>query len=506
MRKRKSLMNMGVAFLSYILTIIFGMIAQVVFIDNLGTEYLGLNGLFTNVIAMLGIAELGIGNAIIYNLYKPIAKNDIEQVKSLMIFYKNCYRVVAIIVFTIGILLIPFLSFFVGKVTVPVNITFIYLLFLIDIVCSYLLSYKRSILFATQNNYIINLTHIGYTIITNILQIIILIFTKNYYLYLGIKIITRLLENIAISYIANTKYSYILDKNYVKLDKKTKKDILKKIKALFFHKIGGFAVLGSDNIIISKFLGLVSVGLYSNYYMIINAIQSIFGQVMQATTASIGNMLVTENKDKYLQVFQKIRFLNFWISCFASISILVIMQSFIVIWIGKEYLLSTFVLMILVLNLFQKLMRYSFSNFKEAAGIFYEDRFVPLVEATLNIITSIILCKWYGLAGVFIGTVISDLALWCYSYPKYVYKKLFDRNYIEYAKETIGYIILFVLIASGTYYLSTIINFSNIYLEFISNVIISLIVPNALLFIIFFKTDNFKYYSNLLKKVIKKIR
>lgn len=506
MRKRKSLMNMGVAFLSYILTIIFGMIAQVVFIDNLGTEYLGLNGLFTNVIAMLGIAELGIGNAIIYNLYKPIAKNDIEQVKSLMIFYKNCYRVVAIIVFTIGILLIPFLSFFVGKVTVPVNITFIYLLFLIDIVCSYLLSYKRSILFATQNNYIINLTHIGYTIITNILQIIILIFTKNYYLYLGIKIITRLLENIAISYIANTKYSYILDKNYVKLDKKTKKDILKKIKALFFHKIGGFVVLGSDNIIISKFLGLVSVGLYSNYYMIINAIQSIFGQVMQATTASIGNMLVTENKDKYLQVFQKIRFLNFWISCFASISILVIMQSFIVIWIGKEYLLSTFVLMILVLNLFQKLMRYSFSNFKEAAGIFYEDRFVPLVEATLNIIASIILCKWYGLAGVFIGTVISDLALWCYSYPKYVYKKLFDRNYIEYAKETIGYIILFVLIASGTYYLSTIINFSNIYLEFISNVIISLIVPNALLFIIFFKTDNFKYYSNLLKNLIKRTR
>lgn len=508
MRTKNSLKNMISSMTSNILTIIIGIVAQAIFIKILGSEYLGLNSLFNNVISMLAIAELGIGSAIVYNLYKPIAENNIEQIKSLMQFYKKNYQVIGIVVAVIGLLLIPFLKYIVNieAITININVYFVYLLFLLDTVFSYFLSYKRSLLYATQQNSIISIIHIGYVLILNLLQLIILFFTKNYYLYLLTRMVTRILENLVITYIANKNYPYLKDKNVKKLNKSLEKDIYTKIKALFFHKIGAFVVLGSDNIIISKFLGLVTVGLYSNYYMIINAIQTIFSQIIQSTTASVGNLLVTESKQKSFLVFKKIRFLNYWLATFSCTCILVIMQSFIKIWIGDFYLLSTGVLIVLVFNLYQKLMRSSYSSFKEAAGIYYEDRFVPLIEATLNIIVSIFCCKLFGLAGVFMGTVISGLALWCYSYPKYVYKKLFDRNYIEYAKETIGYIILFVLIASGTYYLSTIINFSNIYLEFISNVMISLIVPNALLFIMFFKTDNFKYYSNLLKNVIKKTR
>ena len=508
MRTKNSLKNMIASMVSNILTIIIGIVAQAIFIKILGSEYLGLNSLFNNVISMLAIAELGIGSAIVYNLYKPIAENNIEQIKSLMQFYKKNYQVIGIVVAIIGLMLIPFLKYIVNieTITININVYFVYLLFLLDTVFSYFLSYKRSLLYATQQNSIISIIHIGYVLILNLLQLIILFFTKNYYLYLLTRMVTRILENLVITYIANKNYPYLKDKNVKKLNKSLEKDIYTKIKALFFHKIGAFVVLGSDNIIISKFLGLATVGLYSNYYMIINAIQTIFSQIIQSTTASVGNLLVTESKQKSFLVFKKIRFLNYWLATFSCTCILVIMQSFIKIWIGDFYLLSTGVLIVLVFNLYQKLMRSSYSSFKEAAGIYYEDRFVPLVEATLNIIVSIFCCKLFGLAGVFMGTVISGLALWCYSYPKYVYKKLFDRNYIEYAKETIGYIILFVLIASGTYYLSTIINFSNIYLEFISNVIISLIVPNILLFIIFFKTDNFKYYSNLLKNVIKKTR
>ena len=505
MRTKNSIKNIIGSMLSNILTIIIGLIAQAVFIKILGSEYLGLNGLFSNIITMLGIVELGVGNAIIYNLYKPIAENNISKIKSLMNFYKKSYRLIACIVAIIGIIIIPFLSFFIEEISIDINITLVYLLFLIDVVCSYLLSYKRSILYANQKNYIINIVHIIYTILLNTSQLLVLFFTKNYYYYLIMKIIMRILENFIISKIADKKYAFINEQSE-KLDKETEKDIFTKVKALFFHKIGSFAVLGADNIIISKFLGLVTVGLYSNYYLIINAVQTVFGQIITSFTASVGNMLVTESKEKCYDVLKKIRFFNFWLATFASSSVLVIMDSFISIWIGDKYILPLLVLEVLVFNLYQKLMRNSYMSFKEAAGIYYENRFVPLIEATLNIIVSIFCCKLFGLAGVFMGTVISGLALWCYSYPKYVYKKLFDRNYIEYAKETIGYIILFVLIASGTYYLSTIINFSNIYLEFISNVIISLIVPNILLFIIFFKTDNFKYYSNLLKNVIKKTR
>lgn len=504
-RKKNSIKNIIGSMISNIITIVIGLVAQALFIKILGSEYLGLNGLFSNIITMLGIVELGVGNAIIYNLYKPIAENNIEKIKSLMKFYKKSYILIAIVVTIIGIAIIPILPFFIEDVSIDINIILVYLLFLADVVCSYLLSYKRSILYANQKNYIINIIHVIYTIMLNIFQILILYLTKNYYYYLVTKIFMRIFENLIISKIADKKYPFINDSAYI-LDKETEKDIFTKVRALFFHKIGSFAVLGTDNIIISKYLGLITVGLYSNYYLVINAIQTVFGQIITSFTASIGNMLVTESKEKCYDIFKKIRFFNFWLATFASCSVLVIMDSFISIWIGDKYILPLFVLEVLVFNLYQKLMRNSYMSFKEAAGIYYEDRFVPLIEATLNIIVSIFCCKLFGLAGVFMGTVISGLALWCYSYPKYVYKKLFNRSYIEYAKETIGYIILFVLIASGTYCLSTIINFSNIYLEFISNAMISLIIPNALLFIIFFKTDNFKYYSNLLKNVIKKTR
>ena len=505
MRKKNSIKNMISSMGSNVITIIIGLVAQAIFIKLLGEEYLGLNGLFSNVISMLGIVELGIGNAIIYNLYKPIANNNIEEIKSLMSFYKKSYHVIAIIVLAIGFLIIQLLQFIVDidSVTISINVYLVYILFLIDIVCSYLLSYKRSILYASQKNYIINVIHIGYTVLLNVFQLLILYLTKNYYLYLIIKIIVRILENIIITIIDNKKYIYLLDKDIKKLDKKIEKDIFTKVKALFFHKIGAFVVLGSDNIIISKFLGLVTVGLYSNYYLIINAVQTLFGQALVALTPSVGNLLVTEKTEKVFEVFKKVRFINFWISTFSSIAILVIMQSFISIWIGDKYLLSVLVLMVLVFNLYQKLMRNSYSTFKEAAGIYTEDKYVPVVESLINIIMSIILVNKIGLAGVFIGTIASGLALWCFSYPKYVYKKLFERSYLDYAKETVSYILLFIIIATFTYYISTLINFSNIYLEFITNCLISLIISNLILVIVFIKNDNFKYYLDLVKRKIK---
>ena len=333
-----------------------------------------------------------------------------------------------------------------------------------------------------------------------------LFYTKNYYLYLIVKIIVRIIENLIITYIVNKEYSY-LKEDAKKLYPTIEKDIIKKVKALFFHKIGGFVVLGTDNIIISKFLGLVSVGLYSNYYMIINAVQTLFSQALVALTPSVGNLLVKENKNKTFEVFKKIRFMNFWIATFTSVCILNMMQQFITIWIGEEYLLDDIVLIVLVFNLFQKLMRSTYQTFKEAAGIYYEDRFVPLLESLINIIVSIIGVKLIGLAGVFIGTIISGFVLWFYSYPKYVYKKLFDRSYKDYLKETLGYIILFIVISYLTYYINNIYLVNNIYFEFVKNILIAIIVPNILMLLVFIKNDNFKYYIQLIKtKFTKKIK
>ncbi len=501
MKTKKSIINVVGSISSNLITIIIGLVAQAIFIRILGAEYLGINGLFTNIISMLGIVELGIGSAIIYNLYKPIVNKDKEAIKSLMLFYKKAYNIIAFIVLVIGLLITPFLNLFISDVTVDINIFLVYILFVIDIFASYLLSYKRSILYADQKNYIVNIIHIVYLVILNLLQLLFLYLTHDYYLYLIIKIVMRVVENIIITLVVNKIYNYLNKGDAKPLSKDVKQDIQKKVKALFFHKIGTFVVMGTDNIIISKFIGIVTVGIYSNYYMIINAINTIFGQAIVALTPSIGNLLVEGDTTKNYDVFKKVRFLNFWISVFSGVTLLVVLQSFIKIWVGEKYLLSLFVLIILVINFFQKMMRSSYSTFKEAAGIFHEDRFVPLVESAVNIVASIILLKIFGLAGVFMGTIISGFSLWCYSYPKYVYKKLFNRSYLSYIKETLGYILLFLVILFITFKTSTLITISNIYLNFLVNIGISVIIPNLILFVIFFKTDNFKYYLNLLKKI-----
>lgn len=502
MKTNNSIKNSITIFISNALALLIGFISQKIFINILGLEYLGLNGLFTNIISMLGIVELGIGNAIIYNLYKPIVQNDKETIKSLMKFYRKSYILVAIIVLLISLLLIPFLGFFVDlkSVTIDINITFIYMLFILDIVSSYLFSYKRSILYADEKNYIINYIHIGYLLVLNITQLLILFITKNYYLYLIIKIIVRIIENIVITKVANKKYSYLLDKDIRSLDKEILNDIIKKIKALFFHKIGSFIVLGTDNILISKFFGLISVGLYSNYYLIINAMQTLFSQVINALTPSIGHLLVEEDYNKNYAVFKKINFINFWITTFSGICILNLIDPFITLWIGEKYLLGFDVLIVLVLNYYQRMMRYSYSVFKEAAGIYYEDRFVPLIESVLNIIFSIILLKIFGLKGVFIGTLVSSLALWGFSYPKYVYKKLFNQNMKSYIFENIKYLIIFILLVILSIIKVFIFKFDSAFITLFVNLIISIIIPNLIIILIFHKNEEFKYFIKLICK------
>ncbi|MCI8759658.1 MAG: polysaccharide transporter [Clostridia bacterium] len=504
MRSVNSIKNAIIATVMNIVTIVIGFIAQKIFIQTLGTEYLGINGLFTNILSMLGIIELGLGSAIIYHLYKPIAKEDKEKIKSLLLFYKIGYRVIGFIIAIIGLLIIPFLHFIVGKVTISENIIYIYLLFLMDIVVSYLLTYKRSILYANQKTYVVNLVHIAYLVIMNVTQLTILILTKNYILYLWIKIICRILENIVITIIANHQYPYIKDKNVKLLEKDVRKSIFTKVKGLVYHKIGSFVVLGSDNIIISTFLGVVTVGLYSNYNLIIQALNNLFSQVFNSITASVGNLLIESDKKKSYSVYKNILFLNSWMYAFASTGLLCVMEPFVKVWIGSEFLLPFGVLITLVINFYSQGMRKTSNTFKEAAGIFYEDRFVPLWESLLNIVASVILVKIFGLMGVFIGTIISTFVLFFYSYPQFVYKPLFERTYIQYIKDYIPYLLGTILSVFSTYLLIDCIQFTNSILQIVVNVILVIVIPNMIHFLLFYKTEQFKYYKELLTKVINK--
>lgn len=503
MRTKNSIKTMITALASNAVAILINLIAQALFIKILGSEYLGLNSLFSNILSMLAIVELGIGSAIIFNLYKPIEEKDKETIKSLMIFYRKSYSIIGIIVLVIGLIIIPFLPFLIKEVTISINLNIIYILFLLDTVFSYFLSYKRSILYANQKSYIINIIHIIYLFCLNFFQILILFLTQNYYLYLVIKIVMRILENVAITIYANHLYPYILEKNVKPISKQIKTDIMKKVKALFFHKVGSFVVFGTDSLVISKYLGLTTVGLYSNYNLVINGINTVVNQIVSSTTASVGSMLVSETKEKQFSIFKKIRFINFWLACFSGTGLLVVMQTFISIWIGKKYLLSLTILIVLVINYYFSTTRSTYNAFKDAAGIYYEDRFIPIIESISNIILSIILVKLIGLAGVFIGTIISGMALWCYSYPKFVYKKIFKEKISNYYKETLAYFILFLLVSLTTYAISILISSKTLIIDLFLKLIIACIIPNLLMFIIFKKGENFQYCLSLFPKLKK---
>ncbi len=499
MRTESSIKNSIFATVMIIIKILITFLAQKIFVLILDAEYLGANGLFTNVIGLLSLAELGIGQAIIFNLYKPIANDDKETVKSLMRLYRKAYNWITAIVAIVGVSLIPFLSLFIGETSLDLNFTMVYVLFLLQALASYVLTYKRSILYAYQENYIVSMIDIVYIFAMNIAQLGVLYITKNYYLYLAIKSVCILIENVVINFIANKKYSFIKDKNIKPLEKEVEKNIFERIKAQTFHRVGAIVINGTDNIIISKFLGLLVSGLYSNYYMILYAVSEVVRQIISALIPSIGSLLIEEDESRSFDIYKKVRFFDFWVTVFSSVSILIIAQSFICLWMGESFLLPFIVLIVLVINQYQKMMRLTNDVFTNAAGICIETKYVPIVESFLNIAFSIILVKTLGLAGVFMGTIISSLAVWCYTYPKFVYKNLLGGKYSDYIKENVTFFLLFVIIAVVTYGLSMTFTISNLWLDVIARVALCLVVPNLILFLIYRKSEEFAYFKSLAK-------
>jgi O-antigen/teichoic acid export membrane protein len=493
MRTRAAKKNILIALLSNALIITIGLFAQRIFVNTLGVKYLGINGLISNLVAMLGIAELGLGSAIYYQLYKPMHNNDHEKVKSLVGFYKKTYRLVALVIGIIGIISSAFVYRYVGSQNINENIVLIYYLFLLDAILSYYLIYKRSLLYADQKQYLIDIIHVIYMIALNLCQIAILILTNNFYLYLGIKIVMRIVENLILSLLTAKKYPYITEKNVKKLDLVTRNNIVKSIKGLSFHKFASYAVLNTDNIVIAFFLGISAVGLYSNYYLVIAALVLVFGQTANAVTSSVGNMMVQSSK-RALIVYQRINFAVYCLSVFVTSLFFILMQGFVALWLGKQFLLSEVVLVVLTINLYLTLMRAPIMSFKDATGIFHEDRYMPVIEAFINLIFSIIFVKFFGLSGVFLGTMLSILFLHLYSYPKYVYKVLFKKRSMKYYQTFFTQLLATALIVSINYILSININSKYALLTLLLKSISCITVTGLILTATFYKSSEFKYF------------
>lgn len=287
-RTYKSLKNTSIALVAQIFSVVLSFITRTIFIHSLGVGYLGLNGLFSNILSMLSLAEMGIGTAIVYEMYKPLATNDEPKTAAFMNLYRSLYKYIGFFIAVVGASLIPYLDVFINDSPDVSNIEYIYILFLANAVLSYFFTYLRSIIIADQKAYISNINTIIFLVIQNIFQILSLIIFKNYYLYLIIQIVCTVLSNVEISIRANKLFPYLKKYKREKITKAEQIGLFKNVIGMMSAKIGAIVVNGTDNLLISAFVGLSSVGLYSNYTLIVNTVKTLFVQSISAITASVG--------------------------------------------------------------------------------------------------------------------------------------------------------------------------------------------------------------------------
>lgn len=499
-RTLNSIKNIKYSMIGQVLNLLASFITRRIFIMVLSTEYLGLNGLFTNILSILSLAELGVGSAIIYSMYKPLAEKDETKLKALMGLYKTSYISIGIVIIIIGLSITPYLDFFIKDMPDIPNIRIIFMMYVLNAGFSYFFSYKRSLLIADQRKYVESFYHYLFYILRNIFQIIILLTTKNFFLYITIQLLTTLVENIVIAIQADKYYPFLKDKGKEKLEVEEKKEIFKNIKALMLHKIGSVIVMGTDNVIISKFVGIIQVGIYSNYILIINALSQVFDMIFQSITASIGNLAVTEKEDKNRFIFDCSDLLDFWLIGFASIALFNLFNPFINIWVGEKYLFPMSIVSLIVISFYLTGRRKSVLSFREAMGLFWYDRYKPIFEALINLIVSISLATRLGVEGVIIGTIVSTITTCFWVEPYILYKHGFKSTSRPYFLRYIKFTIIMIIVGAITWVLTSL--FPSTFLGFIGKMFVTGIVPNILFLLIFWRTKEFQYiYKGILSYV-----
>lgn len=450
-RTENSLRNIRYALAGQFLGIAVSFVARIVFVRVLSAEYLGLNGLFSNILTMLSIAELGIGSAITFSMYEPLAQQDRPRLRALMGVYRKAYLTIGLVVGGVGALLTPALSLLVKEMPAIPNIEAIYLLFVANSAITYFFSYKRAFLIADQKRYIATLYRYGFFFVLNLVQMLILVTTTNYILFLLLQVIFTLLENIAVSRRVDLMYPYLLEKPVPPIGQEDRATLVRNIKAMVFHRLGGVVLVGTDSIVMAKFVSVVAVGLYSNYLLITNALNVVMGVVFSSLTASVGNLGVDADTEKQVETFQILDLAVFWAYSFASISLFILFNPFIDVWLGRDYLFEWPVVLAIAVNFYLTGIRNSIWIFKDAKGLFWPDRYRPLAEIAVNLAFSVILAQHLGVFGVLIGTAISTVLV-CLPVEPYVLFKLgFGRSTLEYYRRYLLHSFLTLVGGAGTW-------------------------------------------------------
>lgn len=504
MRSERSVKNSLYAIAGQAVSLIFGFVTRIVFAGILGEEYLGVNNVFYSVLTLLSLTELGMGAAFTFALYKPIADDERQNIGKIMNLYAAAYRIVAAAVTVIGVCLIPFLPLIVRDAPQVENITVIYLLFLANSAASYLFSYKRALITASQQDYKNSINLSLFAVIQNIAQLILLVTTGNYILYLAAQLVCTVASNIAISFTARRMFPYLGTVKGLP-EKSEMQNIGKNVKAMFMTRFGSVAVTGTDNLLIASIdVGLV--GKYSNYLLLMQTVQTILLQVINAVTASVGNLIAAASERRY-EVYRNIIFAVAWLYGFCAIALDTLMGRFVAIAFGTGWLLSDNMLAVhfVAINFLIAGIRQPNAMFINAGGIFEPVKWRGFVEAAVNLITSALFLFVFdmGLFGVLLGTTVSHLAVGV------IWEVLaVDRHCVagaakKFAFDNILYMAVIAVAWAANVALCSLIP-STLW-GFLASAAITLVLPNTLFLLAFIKTPQLGFFKEVAMRMMGKV-
>lgn len=451
-RKQKVRRNLILGILSQTVTILLTFLNRQVFILGLGKEYLGINGLFANIVTVLSIAELGLTNTLLYLFYSPFLNKEYSKVNSLVFFSKKLFRIIALIILVFGIAIFPFLHL-ITDVTISMSkLYFYYTLYVLNSACTYIAVYKSLLIEVDQKNYVINIVKLFATVIQNVFQIVTIVLWKNYALYLLALFCGTLFNNILISLYANKKYQHIFSANRMQIDINEKKDIFKMIKSTILYKVGAVMVNNTDNILISILVSTVAVGMYSNYMMVVNVINTFISVGIRSVTAGLGEINATNDMNHSNKVFKNMVYIFHIVAIFCSVCLYWCIDDFIYLWIGQEYIIDGKSKFAIIFCFFIQHVIDPVWIYRETMGLFNEIKYLMLTTAVLNIAFSIGFGIWCGLPGIILATSLARICTTVWYEPYILYKKKFKKNAYEYYRLQIELLIQSIVCVAITYW------------------------------------------------------
>lgn len=491
--------------ISQVVTTILPFISRTVMLYTLGAEYLGLGGIFNSILKVLNLTDLGIGSAITYNLYKPLSDNNKEEVCALLNLFRRCLLVAGTIVMIAGLILLPNIKNFIsGDIPNDLNVYILFIIYLLNTGCSYFtVAHKRTLLEAAQRVDITNIVSLVVTSLQYILQIVVLLISQNYYLYVTIMLISTVINNLCLGIVSKKIFPEYSAKG--KVDKAIYPDIIRRVKGVFVQKISYTIVNSADTIVISSFLGLRLLGIYQNYHFIITILCSFVAIIMSSLTPSVGNSLVTASKEKNLQQFKIFDCMYSWIIIWFTVCLVCLCQPFIQVWVHEENMLPNIFAVLVGLDFYIMKHNDMVTIYKQASGIWWEGRWITLIAAIINLGLNIVLVKVVGLSGILIATAFSLLFVDQLFNSRYLFTVGFQMplEYIVHIKKKAIMLLEAVICVAVTYKICVLIPFDGLY-AFILRAPVCIIIPNILLSIFNCKNDDFKRGVKFVTSIIKK--